>query len=420
MRQTGGLAAWARRGVLAAVLIGAAVVPAHAASQGHRLCRGRPCTAAEGRVLWASALPGTWTARGGADGTVLSQGEAYAAIGSGIAAVGFGRELYGYDAHSGKPVWATALTGLPAGSSVVAARAGPGGAPAGVDGPGARPGAGGRREIVLSAQSGRQLAAFPAAAYGGAVAASSSRVVIIGVSQVTSYAVRTGRLVWRRRTGAAEQAWRASDGQLYVTVAADGYLGTAPVTALRRISLRTGAERLIRPARGAFAGTLSGAAQGVVLFSGAAGLSGYSGTTGRLLWFRPGVVPQAVDPVRQTLYVTAGSELVGLDPLSGLRISGSDVRGSSGLYGVRAGIALGLDEGARGVAWGYDLSARRVVWTSPAVPWPHYFVDLSGAGGSSDPVSGAVLLASCRQLGVVLPGQAGRACLRPELVAIVR
>ncbi|HEY2549908.1 MAG TPA: PQQ-binding-like beta-propeller repeat protein [Streptosporangiaceae bacterium] len=399
------------------MLIGAAVVPAHAASQGARPCGGQRCTAAEGRILWASGLPGSWTARGGADGTVLSHGEAYAAIGSGIAAVGFGREVYGYDARSGKRAWTTALSGLPAGSSVVSVRAWPGVVTVGVDVPGSTA----RQEVVLSALTGRQLAVFPAAAYGGAVAASRSTVVIIGATHVISYAVRTGRVVWQHRTGTAEQAWRTADGELYVTVAADGYLGTAPVTALRRISLRSGAELMIRPAgRGSFAGTLSGAAGDVVLFSGAAGLTGYSGETGRQLWFRPGVVPQTIDPVRQTLYVTAGSELVGLDPGTGARISGADVRGSSGLYGVRAGVALGLDEGARGVAWGYDILARRVVWTSPAVPWPHYFVDLSGAGGSADPITGAVLLASCGRLGVLLPGQAGRACARPELVAIRR
>ena len=420
MRQKGRLAAWARRGTLAAVLAGAAVVPGQAASQGARPCRGQACTAAEGRILWASGLPGAWSARSDADGTVLSHGEAYAAIGSGIAVVGFGREVYGYDARSGKLAWVTPLSGLPAGSSVISVRAWPGVVTAGVDVPAGPPGAAGRREIVLSALTGRQLAAFPAAAYGGAVAASRDRVVIIGAAQVSSYSVRTGLRVWQRRTGPAEQAWRAAGGQLYVTVAADGYLGTAPVTALRRISLQTGAERLLRPPAGPFAGTLSGAAADVVLFSGQAGLSGYSGRTGRLLWFRPGVVPQTVDPVRHILYVTAGSELVGLDPNSGDRVSGADVRGSSGLYGVRAGIALGLDQGARGVAWGYDISASRVVWTSPAVPWPHYFVDLSGAGGSADPVTGAVLLASCGRLGLLLPGLGGRVCLRPELVAIRR
>ena len=58
--------------------------------------------------------------------------------------------------------------------------------------------------------------------------------------------------------------------------------------------------------------------------------------------------------------------------------------GSSGLYGVRGGVALGLDQGPDGDAWGYDVARQRVVWTTPRLPWPHYFVDLSGIGGSAD------------------------------------
>jgi hypothetical protein len=52
------------------------------------------------------------------------------------------------------------------------------------------------------------------------------------------------------------------------------------------------------------------------------------------------------------------------------------------------------------------------------VPWPHYFVDLSGIGGSAAATSPAVLLAICRQLGGPAPGAAGPVCWRPELVAL--
>jgi hypothetical protein len=192
------------------------------------------------------------------------------------------------------------------------------------------------------------------------------------------------------------------------------------VTGLRRISLGTGAERVIRPGQHAvFAGSLSGAADGVVLFSGARYLSAYSGTDGHLLWRQPGVVPETVDPVRHTLYVTTGSAMIGLNPLTGVAVKGGAVRGPSGLYGVRNGVALGLDSGARGVAWGYDIARQRVVWTTPSLPWPHYFVDLSCVGGSSDPATGTVLLASCAATGNPPPGSSGQQpCTRPELVAI--
>jgi hypothetical protein len=125
-----------------------------------------------------------------------------------------------------------------------------------------------------------------------------------------------------------------------------------------------------------------------------------------------------VDLARQTLYVTVGSTLIGIDPRTGARVKGTLVPGSSGVYGVQDGVALGLDQGASGVAWGYDGARRRVVWTTPAVPWPHYFVDLSGAGGSAVPAAGIVLLTSCARLGSVPGSGSGLPCRRPELVAI--
>ena len=50
---------------------------------------------------------------------------------------------------------------------------------------------------------------------------------------------------------------------------------------------------------------------------------------------------------------------------------------------VRGGVALGLDGGANGDGVGVDMAAGRVTWTSLALPWPHYFSDLSGLGGSA-------------------------------------
>ena len=44
------------------------------------------------------------------------------------------------------------------------------------------------------------------------------------------------------------------------------------------------------------------------------------------------------------------------------RITGANGSGSAGVYGVRNGVALGLDQGQAGEAWGYDVAAQRVVW----------------------------------------------------------
>jgi hypothetical protein len=195
------------------------------------------------------------------------------------------------------------------------------------------------------------------------------------------------------------------------------------VTAVRQISLRTGAERLIRPPHGPFAGTFSGVADGELLFSGTGGLAGYSTRTGRS-WLRAGAVYEGADPVQHVIYVDIGSALVGIDPRTGRTERGVRVPGPSGTYGVRAGVALGLDPGAAGAAWGYSITGRHVIWTTRSLPWPHYFVDLSGIGGSADPVNDTVLLATCGRVGTTAPIGAptgsGLTCLRPMLVAIQR
>ena len=116
---------------------------------------------------------------------------------------------------------------------------------------------------------------------------------------------------------------------------------------------------------------------------------------------------------------TAGrNSLVGLDPLTGKVVASAATLGAAGLYAVSDGVALGLDEGALGDAWGYRLSARRVTWTAKDVPWPHFFVDLSGIGGSVAPDGSSVVLASCARLGRAASSGAPVPCLRPELVAV--
>jgi len=61
-------------------------------------------------------------------------------------------------------------------------------------------------------------------------------------------------------------------------------------------------------------------------------------------------------------------------------------------------VALGLDQGPNGEAWGYDVRLQRVTWTSPGLPWPHYFVDISGIGGSAESGGSAVIVADCAKL----------------------
>jgi hypothetical protein len=73
------------------------------------------------------------------------------------------------------------------------------------------------------------------------------------------------------------------------------------------------------------------------------------------------------------------------------------------VYVVRNGVALGLDQGGNGDAWGYDLAVQRVTLAAPGLPWPHYFVDLSGVGGSADPAGNLVIIAACRQLAPAPP-----------------
>jgi hypothetical protein len=87
------------------------------------------------------------------------------------------------------------------------------------------------------------------------------------------------------------------------------------------------------------------------------------------------------------------------------------------------------------VRWARSLPGSWVVQNGPAAPspgrarrtrrWaatspPHYFVDLSGIGGSAPPGLNEVLLAGCAQVGAQPPGSAGPRCARPQLVPLNR
>jgi PQQ-like domain len=410
---------WARRGILALVLIGAAVVPGRATIAASRACARPHCAAQVGTVRWTRVLPGSWVARAGTQGTVPADGQAYAAVGGGVAAVGVGDTVAAYRLSDGGPLWTASLAGFPAGSAVVSVRAWAGVVTAGLSVPGTIPGTSHRDEVVLSAASGQVVRVYPAAPYGGTVFADAAGPVVVGTDAVTSYANATGRARWRVPTGPAAQAWRVSGPDIFVTVAKDGYLGSAPVTGLLRIDLATGEHATLSLAgRHPFDGQLAGAVGGAVLFSGADGLHAYSGTDGRPLWSRAGVVLEATDAVQPTVYVTGGNSLIGLDPLTGRVVTRAGTLGAAGLYAVSNGVALGLDEGALGDAYGYRLMAKRVIWTAKDVPWPHFFVDLSGIGGSAGPGGGGVVLAACGRLGSGGPSRSATTCLRPELVAV--
>jgi hypothetical protein len=263
--------------------------------------------------------------------------------------------------------------------------------------------------VVISDAAGAQTGRYPAATFGGAVAGSPKYTVVVSATAVTSYDNATGHIRWQRPTGQVAQAWRTDGNWLYVAESAGGFVDSAPVTALRRIDLATGAELVVQPLEGlSFDGALSTAFDGVVLFSSAAGVTAYRGTTGAWLWSIPRAVPEGTDDRPRRIYLTEGSNLVGVDPSTGrvkATASGSAVNGAAGVYVVRGGVALGLDQGGNGDAWGYDIAVQRVTLAAAGLPWPHYFVDLGGVGGSADPASGLVIIAACEALAQSSPTQ---------------
>jgi hypothetical protein len=399
-----------RRWVLAAVLLGVALVPypSPGAVTGAPVsaCRSgcRPGSVPS-MIRWIRPLPGSWQVISGLTGTVPASGLAYVSVGYGVAAVGIGLTVNGYSSKSGASLWRDTLTGFPAGAAIVSVRTWPGEVTAGVTYP--RAGHLKRVEVVISGPAGIPSGRYPAAVYGGAVEGSARSTVIVGAKAVTSYDNATGHVRWSLPTGQVPQAWRADGGTLYVAQSAGGFLGSAPVTALLKVDMATGAEITVRPLEGlSYAGTLSAAFDDVVLFSSADGVTAYDGTTGASLWSVRGTVPEGTDPRKDRIYLTAGSNLIAVNPATGrvtATASGSAVGASAGMYVVRDGVVLGLDQGADGDAWGYNLGAQRVTLAAAGLPWPHYFIDLSGVGGSADPVSDLVVIAACAQLAQASP-----------------
>ena len=361
-------------------------------------------------------LDGTWAAGGSADGTVNGGtvpvvGQAYVAAGGGVAVLGAGMSLAGYLLADGKPLWQVTLAG-PAGSTIMSVRAWPGVVTVGLLGPSGNS----RTEVTVNAATGAELRRYPAAVFGGAVAASAATTVVIGPAAVTSYANATGRVRWTHKTN-GDRSWQADGQFLYLAQARGGGLSSAPVAALKVINLVTGAVRtLSSPSGDTFSGTLAIAAGGALVFASPSGVTAYSESAGGQLWAMRGAVPEGTDPDAGLVYLISGSgALVGVDPMTGTvrtTVPGSVASGAAAVYLVRDGVALGLNSGANGEAWGYDLAAGRVTWSSAALPWPHFYSDLSGLGGSAAASGGAVVVTACPHL-AAFPG----ICADPELVA---
>jgi hypothetical protein len=418
-----GSAAWTRRGILAVVLVAAAVIPGHASSRASKRCLSARC-APEGSILWTRTLPGHWVAEDGVTGTVPADGDAYVAANENLAVLGDGTLVAAYHARTGEPAWDSVLTGFGPGAVIVSLRAWPSAVAAGVEVPAAS-GSQSWYEVMFSAATGAQLRSYPSAQIGGVVWAGRTNTVIVGASAVTSYATGTGRVLWRLATGRVPQAWKVSGRYLYMEETVGGYLSSSPVTALRRIDLLTGTERAVRPTGRAFAGTLVAVVGGVALFANANGTCGYSAQSGRLLWplsarlQQPGMLA-LIDSSTQTAYVSSGGTLTGLNVHTGATVDDPVPALSASLYAITGGVALGLDQaqGDLGEAWGYNVVTRRVVWTSPALPWPHFFVDPTGLGGSVSSPRGITLLTTCAAQGGASGNSAATPCLQPELAAI--
>jgi hypothetical protein len=399
---TAGPSPWLRRGVLAAALLGVAFLPypqpSAPAVAGTVTCRAFCHGTQQNMLRWTLPLPGQWDVDSEPAGTVPASGQAYAAVGDGVVAVGTGMTVHAYSIRDHKQLWQPdALTGFPADAAIISVRTWPGEITAGVSFTG-KGGVPQRTEVVIPDATGVQEDAYPAAVSGGAVAASASAgyTVIVGPTAVISYDNATGRVRWQRTIGSVPLTWQ-SDGQyLYVTEAAG---------ALRRIDMVTGADVVVVPSAGSetatFAGTLDEAFDGVLLFADASGVTAYSGSTGAQLWSLAGAVPDGADPVQGKIYLTVGSTLVAVAPLTGRQQATAPGLGSE-MYAVRDGVALGFDPDDDGTAWGYDLSAQRAVLSATGLGSPHFFIDLSGLGGSAAADGDLVVIAACAQAGPVI------------------
>src|SRR3984957_15772695 len=176
-----------RRGALGLILIAVVLFPGGTAATKAKVCHAQRCQA-NGAISWSRRLSGAWLTGSGIEGTVYAGGQAYAAVGSGVAAIGFGLTLDAFDEANGFPRWEATISAVPAGSAIMSVRVWPGVITVGVAVAGAQAaGLPAREEVVLDAVTGKQIRAFPAAWSGGAVSATAKRTVIVGPRAITCY-----------------------------------------------------------------------------------------------------------------------------------------------------------------------------------------------------------------------------------------
>ncbi len=159
--------------------------------------------------------------------------------------------------------------------------------------------------------------------------------------------IRPARCSGATRPVSAPQAWERSGNSLFVTVSASGEVGTAPVTAVREINLQSGDDRLIHADRRIIRREAERRVRrDAAVLCRRRPADVQRDSTGRQTGLRAGAVPEAIDPVQQVLYVEVRGALIGIDPMTGLNEPGTIYPGPPGTYGVRAGVALGLDTGS--------------------------------------------------------------------------
>ena len=269
----------------------------------------------------------------------------------------------------------------------------------------------------ISGLTGTESGRYPAAVFGGAVGGSALYTVIVGPTAVTSYDNATGRVRWRLATGPVPQAWRtdgrdAVRGRIRRRVPGFGAGHRAapdrPARPARRSS--SGRWRDSRsPARSAPRSTAwccspRGRGDRVRRHDRSVAVVHRRGGARGLPTRAAADLP---DP---------GSNLIAVDPLTGqvtATVSGSAVTGRRACTWSGTVWRSGSTRAPNGDAWGYDIGAQRVTLAAAGLPWPHYFVDLSGVGGSADPASNLVVIAACTQLAPSSPA-------RPEPIPVAQ
>src|SRR5262249_60187389 len=82
-----------------------------------------------GTVRWIRPLPGSWAVQNGMAGTAPATGQAYAALGAQLAAIGSGLTLSPHPASPGPRPWATHPPRVPPRAAATAVPGGPGAGP---------------------------------------------------------------------------------------------------------------------------------------------------------------------------------------------------------------------------------------------------------------------------------------------------